>query len=143
MARQYHPKRPYLSPETRAAYYKAQQAAHRTIAFAIKVGRLPRPSTLQCVDCGKPAKIYDHRDYTKPDEVTPVCASCNLKRGYSNLKPFLVIPDSAMFRRHYEQEPEPTPRPNKLLFLLDGCKPLPGSRLAKNTLRKFLTSTAR
>ena len=27
------------------------------------------------------ATQYDHRDYNKPLEVTPVCPSCNGKRG--------------------------------------------------------------
>lgn len=46
-------------------------------------GLLPRlrGSGIACVDCGKPAHDYDHRDYRKPLEVVPVCRSCNLKRG--------------------------------------------------------------
>lgn len=34
-----------------------------------------------CVDCGKVAKHYDHRNYSEPHRVDPVCISCNLKRG--------------------------------------------------------------
>ena len=48
---------------------------------AVKNGDLPPVSELKCVDCGKPAKHYDHRDYGKPLEVEPVCVSCNCKRG--------------------------------------------------------------
>lgn len=48
---------------------------------AVRAGMLPKASTLACVDCGKPARDYDHRDYTKPLEVVPVCRSCNQKRG--------------------------------------------------------------
>ena len=44
-------------------------------------GKLPRPSELACIDCGKPACSYDHRDYTKPLSVDAVCHSCNLLRG--------------------------------------------------------------
>ena len=34
-----------------------------------------------CVDCGSKATCWEHRDYEKPLEVDPVCASCNKKRG--------------------------------------------------------------
>ena len=47
----------------------------------IKHGVLPKASSLACVDCGKQAFDYDHRDYLKPLDVEPVCRSCNLKRG--------------------------------------------------------------
>lgn len=56
-------------------------AAHKAVARAVKCGELPRPSTLTCTDCGKPACDYDHRDYGKPLDVQPVCRSCNRKRG--------------------------------------------------------------
>jgi hypothetical protein len=48
---------------------------------AMQAGRLPKASTLTCVDCGKPAKCWDHRDYDKPFEIEPVCIGCNRKRG--------------------------------------------------------------
>ena len=35
----------------------------------------------KCVDCGKPARDYDHRYYSKPLAVVPVCRACNQKRG--------------------------------------------------------------
>jgi transcriptional regulator with XRE-family HTH domain len=60
-------------------------AAHRAraaVAQAVKIGKLPKPSTLKCVDCGVRASQYDHRDYAKRREVEPVCAKCNTKRGY-------------------------------------------------------------
>jgi hypothetical protein len=46
-------------------------------------GRLPVLSqvTTACVDCGKRAVYYEHRDYKQPLNVVPVCASCNCKRG--------------------------------------------------------------
>jgi hypothetical protein len=37
--------------------------------------------TFNCVDCGKTAHGYDHRDYRKPLDVVPICRSCNYKRG--------------------------------------------------------------
>ncbi len=36
---------------------------------------------LTCVDCGKRAFHYDHRYYSRPLDVVPVCRSCNQKRG--------------------------------------------------------------
>lgn len=61
---------------------KAGTIAHLLVAVAVRDGRLPRPSTLQCVDCQwQTAEVYDHRDYDKPLEVDPVCRPCNTKRG--------------------------------------------------------------
>lgn len=57
--------------------YKAQNA----VTTAVQQQRLPRIKTLTCVDCGRQAQHYDHRDYLKPLEVEPVCASCNIRRG--------------------------------------------------------------
>ena len=51
------------------------------VAKAIKRGDLPPVKTLLCVDCGKPAQSYEHRDYNKPLDVSPVCRSCNYFRG--------------------------------------------------------------
>lgn len=57
------------------------QAAYKAVAKAILCGDLPRASDCQCADCGLPAMDYDHRDYSKPLEVQPVCRSCNKLRG--------------------------------------------------------------
>jgi hypothetical protein len=57
--------------------YKSRLA----VAKAVKNGDLPRPDKCKCVDCGKRAFCYDHRDYTKPLDVSPVCKSCDAKRG--------------------------------------------------------------
>lgn len=49
---------------------------------AIKDGEIHAISTeTLCVDCGKPARDYDHRYYSKPLDVVPVCRACNQKRG--------------------------------------------------------------
>lgn len=67
-------------------YRKANTAggagrAYAAVARAIKGGVLPRASTLKCVDCGVQARDYDHRDYSNPLAVQPVCRPCNLRRG--------------------------------------------------------------
>lgn len=64
------------------AQQKGALAATRIVHKAIKTGNLPKlDGSIFCVDCGAPARNYDHRDYSKPLEVEPVCHSCNLLRG--------------------------------------------------------------
>lgn len=65
--------------------------AHKYVRKAIKDGYLARVSELLCVDCGAPAKVYDHRDYNRPLDVEPVCNGCNIKRGPAI--PFVHIND--------------------------------------------------
>jgi len=61
--------------------YAGQRLAIRAVNAAVRKGLLPKPTTLTCVDCGKQAREYDHRDYNKPLEVQPVCRGCNKRRG--------------------------------------------------------------
>ena len=56
-------------------------AACAAVARAVKTGELKSPKECNCVDCGKAAMDYDHRDYAKPLDVVPVCRSCNKLRG--------------------------------------------------------------
>jgi hypothetical protein len=58
-----------------------QRRATCAVFQAIKQGKLARPSAFACADCGKPATQYDHRDYSRPLHVEPVCGSCNKLRG--------------------------------------------------------------
>lgn len=58
-----------------------QYRAHQAVAKAKRTGLLKDPSELSCVDCGDQAIEYDHRDYSKPLQVEPVCRRCNLLRG--------------------------------------------------------------
>lgn len=55
--------------------------AASAVAKAIRMGELERATSFLCVDCNRPAREYDHRDYTKPLAVVPVCRSCNVMRG--------------------------------------------------------------
>lgn len=65
------------------------EMARKLTNFAVKIGFLPHPSEFDCVDCkskkwfpkNKPAECYDHRDYSKPLDVEPVCLQCNSSRG--------------------------------------------------------------
>ena len=53
------------------------------VQAAISKNILPSPYLQTCVDCGGPAQTYDHRFYTRPLEVEPVCNSCNRLRGHA------------------------------------------------------------
>lgn len=55
--------------------------AHGLVSAAIRNGDLVPAKKFACVDCGNPARDYDHRDYNKPLDVQPVCRSCNKLRG--------------------------------------------------------------
>lgn len=64
------------------ALAKIRGPALRAVAKAIQDGRLPKlDGSIPCADCGEPASVYDHREYAKPLEVTPVCQPCNVRRG--------------------------------------------------------------
>lgn len=65
------------------AYYHARNTAAQIIKREIYARRLPRLSNVEitCADCSARATEYDHRDYSKPKEVTPVCHRCNVIRG--------------------------------------------------------------
>jgi DNA-directed RNA polymerase subunit RPC12/RpoP len=56
-------------------------AASHAVYVAIVSGALKPATEHSCVDCGAPATCYDHRDYSKPLEVEPVCRACNVCRG--------------------------------------------------------------
>jgi len=53
------------------------------VSRSIRLGELKPIDECICVDCGRPAQHYDHRDYNKPLEVDPVCRVCNAKRGHA------------------------------------------------------------
>ena len=59
----------------------ARSRAHKEVRAAIAAGRLAPVFFCRCADCLAPATCYDHRDYSKPLEVDPVCWSCNNVRG--------------------------------------------------------------
>ena len=58
-------------------------SARGKVATAIRNGDLInlRKENVSCVDCGNRASAYEHRDYSRPLDVVPVCASCNAVRG--------------------------------------------------------------
>lgn len=70
---------------SKARYKKLEELSTKAVgevARAIREGNLSRlDGSIACVDCGKPAQVYDHRSYLRPLDVDPVCRSCNAKRG--------------------------------------------------------------
>lgn len=68
-------------PDSCPAFYLARNRAIAAVAQAVQLGILLHAYQRTCVDCGADAQVYDHRDYSKPYEVDPVCQRCNLKRG--------------------------------------------------------------
>lgn len=62
-------------------HYNGRAAAGGAISALVRSGAIKKASSYQCVDCGDKAAEYDHRDYSKPLEVEPVCRKCNCRRG--------------------------------------------------------------
>ena len=62
-------------------YYSGRELAGQAVARHVAKKILRKPSEFPCADCGVYATEYDHRDYNKPVDVTPVCHKCNLRRG--------------------------------------------------------------
>ncbi len=81
-----------LMGEQRIEWNRLRSRAAQAVKRAIKNGRLAdlKKSVVACVDCGNRATMYDHRDYSKPLEVFPVCGSCNIRRG-TNAPTLLVV----------------------------------------------------
>lgn len=71
------------------------------VTAAIKRGDIPPIKGQQCAhgECRDEAIVYDHRDYTKPLEVTPVCRSCNALLGAAKL-------DLDAVRQHLMSDPD-------------------------------------
>ena len=81
-ADRYARKGPYCHP-CATVFYKESLRCSRLITRAVLAGEMKRAKDFVCVDCTRPARCYDHRDYTKPFAVDPVCGRCNLKRGHA------------------------------------------------------------
>jgi hypothetical protein len=67
--------------DCREQRHREQLRAISAVAAAIQRGELAPATECDCTDCSAPAKQYDHRDYTKPLDVQPVCVRCNQRRG--------------------------------------------------------------
>lgn len=67
----------------RLRFYEMRRKAHHAVRLAMMKGNLTRltQADIDCVDCKSRAMVYDHRDYTQPLKVEPVCHQCNVTRG--------------------------------------------------------------
>ena len=63
--------------------FRWQAFAQNAVNRAKAAGLLPDLSKGEyaCTDCGGTAEQYDHRDYSRPLDVEPVCRRCNHRRG--------------------------------------------------------------
>jgi len=71
--------------------------AMHVVSRLVSTGAIPPATSLKCVDCGKKAVLYDHRDYRRPKKVSALCKGCNNRRGPG--LPFLSEKD-ALQRKH-------------------------------------------
>lgn len=77
----------------RSASKLARRVSAIAVAKAKKGGVLPiLDGSIPCVDCGRPAAVYDHRDYDRPLDVEPVCRPCNSRRGMTPQTAALRVP---------------------------------------------------
>lgn len=58
-----------------------QKAIAKSLRFAINAGKLKDWRGQKCHFCGEAASGYEHRDYSRPFNVRPICRSCNWKLG--------------------------------------------------------------
>lgn len=69
----------------RDEYYRVRRRAVALVANAVAFHKIPPARDLNCVDCApsreRKAQVYDHRDYSRPLEVEPVCQFHNCRRG--------------------------------------------------------------
>jgi hypothetical protein len=96
-------------------HHYEQRRAIGKVANAVFNGVLPKPSEFDCTDCGAPARQWDHRDYTLPLAVEPVCIACNIRRGPaldSQMRAVLrdgrSVDDFAHLPEHYPAPQQPT-----------------------------------
>lgn len=61
--------------------------AHRLVRESVLRGKLTdlHENEVSCIDCGQRATDWEHRDYSKPLDVVPVCRSCNCLRGAATI----------------------------------------------------------
>jgi len=91
-------------------FVKGIYCAARVTRKAVKAGELLNPKTLRCVDCGRAAHCYDHRDYNRPLVVEPVCHKCNGRRGSGVPKEWTleeVLEEAAMREANISGERKP------------------------------------
>jgi len=90
---------------------RAKNAAMRRVKHAVAVGHLPnlKKQRTKCADCHERAVVYDHRLYSEPLKVEPVCKSCNGRRGFASDQAFVdAITGEPRSRAEYLAERAPS-----------------------------------
>ena len=64
-----------FTEERKSAIKLTNEAIRKGALLSLRLNRI------KCTDCNNRATMYDHRDYSKPLDVEPVCGSCNNRRG--------------------------------------------------------------
>ena len=62
-------------------YMKMRNWAVGVVQMSKYKNLLESASKKKCVDCGNNANHWEHRNYSRPLLIEPVCQSCNIKRG--------------------------------------------------------------
>ncbi len=73
-----------MTAKVRILYRLKAQWAQQRVCRAVQQGKLInlKAQFVECANCTwERATMYDHRNYLKPLEVTPVCQWCNRKLG--------------------------------------------------------------
>jgi hypothetical protein len=73
----------YCKERYNKAKISGAKNASAAVARSINIGNMISLSktNLNCSFCSNRARHYDHRDYNRPLDVTPVCFHCNIKLG--------------------------------------------------------------
>jgi DNA-directed RNA polymerase subunit RPC12/RpoP len=81
-------------------FVTAKQRAGNKVSKAVYTGQMEPATNYKCADCGRPAAVWDHRDYRLPLQVEPTCKRCNALRGpaiWDGAKNKPDAPDCAAF----------------------------------------------
>lgn len=136
--------RPFCSYECSQWLRVARQSVASAMNSAINNGLIPPLKGLLCVDCGKDAEHYDHREYLKPLVVEPVCRSCNYRRAQATdlnafmAKYFGIAQSKVKFRVKRKQFP-PTQKRSKFIDLV--CRKT-NTSISCQLLEKYPTDTS-
>jgi hypothetical protein len=68
-----------MIPNKSAAELSWRDRARTVVHTAVAAGKLPQPSALSCVQCGKPATGYHHASYARERwlDVRALCMPCH------------------------------------------------------------------
>lgn len=90
-SREWRKKNPLANRNNQKKHYKKNVLKRKSIGAlqakwkvqnAVRRGELPNLKKMyyQCSYCNSMATEYDHRDYSKPLDVKPVCHKCNVSK---------------------------------------------------------------